>query len=79
MPTWPTKPYRLWVRNRRLYGRRKPWKATRRAGITTDDGRPVGRDQIERLMKLAGIGDPIRTSRHTIRPMPRPLRLRNRA
>lgn len=55
--------YRLWVRNRRLYGRRKLWKSARRAGITTDDGQPVGRDQIERLMKLAGISG-IRRGKH---------------
>lgn len=49
--------YRLWVRNRRLYGRRKLWKAARRAGIE------VGRDQVERLMKLAGI-DGVRRGKH---------------
>lgn len=42
--------YDLWKRNRRLYGRRKLWKAALRAGIE------VGRDRVERLMKLAGIG-----------------------
>ncbi len=47
----------LWVKNRRLYGRRKLWKAARRAGF---DG---GRDQVERLMKLAGI-DGVRRGKH---------------
>lgn len=47
----------LWTRNRRLYGRRKLWKAARRAGIQ------VGRDQVERLMKLAGI-DGVRRGKH---------------
>ena len=41
--------YDLWKRNRRLYGRRKLWKAALRAGI------PIGRDRVERLMKIAGI------------------------
>jgi putative transposase len=39
----------LWVANRKLYGRRKLWKAAGRAGLD------VGRDQVERLMKIAGI------------------------
>lgn len=59
--------YLLWVKNRRLYGRRKLWKSARRAGITTDDGskdgRPLGRDQVERLMRLAGISG-IRRGKH---------------
>ena len=41
--------YNLWVRNRRLYGRRKLWKAALRAGIE------IGRDRVERFMKLCGI------------------------
>ncbi len=49
--------HRLWVRNRRLYGRRKLWKTARRAGFQ------VGRDQVERLMRLAGI-DGIRRGKH---------------
>lgn len=49
--------HRLWVRNRRLYGRRKLWNAARRAGIQ------IGRDQVERLMKLAEI-DGIRRGKH---------------
>jgi putative transposase len=59
--------YLLWVRDRCLYGRRKLWKAARRAGITTDDGsrdgRPLGRDQVERLMKIASISG-IRRGKH---------------
>lgn len=51
--------HRLWVRNRRLYGRRKLWKTARRAGID------VGRDQVERLMRLAGI-DGVRRGKHRI-------------
>lgn len=47
----------LWVANRRLYGRRKLWQTARRAGL------PVGRDQVERLMRLAGI-DGIRRGKH---------------
>lgn len=50
--------YNLWVRNRRLYGRRKLWKAALRAGIE------MGRDRVERLMKLAGISG-IRRGRRT--------------
>lgn len=46
----------LWVRNRRLYGRRKLWKAALRAGM------PIGRDRVERHMKLAGI-DGVRRGR----------------
>lgn len=56
--------YQLWVKNRRLYGRRKLWKAARRAGITTSEDRSLGRDQVERLMKIAGISG-IRRGRHT--------------
>ena len=48
---------RLWVANRWLYGRRKLWKAARRAGFH------VGRDQVERQMRLAGI-DGIRRGKH---------------
>lgn len=49
----------LWQRNRRLYGRRKLWKAALRAGVKT------GRDRVERLMKLAGISG-VRRGRHSI-------------
>ena len=50
----------LWVANRRLYGRRKLWKAALRAGLD------VGRDQVERLMKLAGIDGVRRGKHHTV-------------
>lgn len=50
----------LWVRSRRLYGRRKLWKAARRAGII------VGRDRVERLMKLIGISGIRRGKRRTV-------------
>lgn len=49
--------HQLWVKNRRLYGRRKLWKTARRAGMH------VGRDQVERLMKLVGI-DGVRRGKH---------------
>lgn len=39
----------LWIKNRRVYGRRKLWKAAQRASLD------VGRDQVGRLMKIAGI------------------------
>jgi putative transposase len=39
----------LWKANRRVYGVRKLWKATRRAGYD------LGRDQVGRLMGAAGI------------------------
>ena len=41
--------YLWWVEHRRLYGRRKLWKLARRKGLL------LGRDQVERLMKIAGI------------------------
>lgn len=41
--------FNLWAKNRRVYGRRKLWKAALRAGLQ------IGRDQVERLMKIAGI------------------------
>ncbi len=50
----------LWKRNRRLYGRRKLWKAALRAGMV------VGRDQVERLMRLAGISGIRRGKRRTV-------------
>ena len=49
--------FTLWVKNRRLYGRRKLWKTALRAGIE------IGRDQVERLMKLVGI-DGVRRGKH---------------
>lgn len=52
--------YDIWKRNRRLYGRRKLWKAALRAGIQ------IGRDRVERLMKLAGISGVKRGRRKTV-------------
>lgn len=51
--------YDLWKRNRRLYGRRKLWRAARRAGME------IGRDRVERLMRLTGISG-IRRGRRRI-------------
>jgi transposase InsO family protein len=45
----------LWEANYRLYGARKLWKAARRAG------HDVGRDQVARLMRAAGIEGVTRT------------------
>ena len=39
----------IWMTNYRVYGAHKLWKAARRAG------HDIGRDQVARLMKLAGI------------------------
>ncbi len=47
----------LWVANRKVYGAHKLWKAARRAG------HDVGRDQVARLMRAAGIGGARRTKR----------------
>jgi putative transposase len=52
----------LWTANRKLYGTRKLWKAARRAGYQ------IGRGQVARLMKAAGIqgvrrGRRVRTTR----------------
>ena len=47
----------LWEANYRVYGARKLWKAARRAG------HDVGRDQVARLMKIAGIEGARRTKR----------------
>ncbi len=53
----------LWTANYRVYGARKLWKAARRAGID------VGRDQVARLMRLAGIAGARRRRRvRTTRP-----------
>lgn len=52
--------HQLWVSNRRLYGRRKLWKAARRAELE------LGRDQVERLMKLVGIDGIRRGKRRTV-------------
>lgn len=56
--------YDLWAANRRLYGRRKLWKAAVRAG------HPWGRDQVERLMRICGVEGVSRkrfTTRTTVR------------
>lgn len=50
----------LWVVNRRLYGRRKLTKAARRAGLD------LGRDQVERLMRIVGISGIRRGRHHTV-------------
>jgi putative transposase len=47
----------LWEDNYRLDGTRKLWKAARRAGLD------VGRDQVTRLMHVAGISGARRTTR----------------
>ena len=52
----------LWVANYRVYGAHKLWKAARRAGID------VGRDQVARLMRLAGIEGIRRRRVRTTRP-----------
>jgi putative transposase len=54
----------LWEDNYRVYGARKLWKAARRAG------HDIGRDQVARLMRAAGIagarrGKPVRTTNPT--------------
>jgi transposase InsO family protein len=55
----------LWEKNYRVYGARKLWKAARRAGLN------VGRDQVARLMRVAGIEGVRRTKRmRTTRPDP---------
>ena len=53
----------LWVANYRVYGAHKLWKAARRAG------HDIGRDQVARLMKVAGIEGVCRRRRlRTTRP-----------
>jgi hypothetical protein len=52
--------FQLWRKNRRLYGRRKLWKTARRKGLI------LGRDQVERLMKIAGITGIRRGKRCTV-------------
>ena len=55
----------LWEDNYRVYGARKLWKAARRAG------HDIGRDQVARLMRDAGIQGARRTRRvRTTRPDP---------
>lgn len=50
----------LWVKNRRLYGRRKLWKTALRAGWD------IGRDRVERLMRIAGLTGVRRGRRWTL-------------
>lgn len=50
----------LWQANRRLYGQRKLWHAARR------DGQDWGRDQVARLMRIAGIAGVRRGKRTTV-------------
>ena len=52
----------LWRANYRVYGAHKLWRAARRAGID------VGRDQVARLMRLAGIEGIRRRRVRTTRP-----------
>ncbi len=55
----------LWEDNYRVYGARKIWKAARRAG------HDIGRDQVARLMRTAGIEGVRRTRRvQTTKPDP---------
>ncbi len=55
----------LWENNYRVYGARKLWKAAHRAGVD------VGRDQVARLMGVAGIEGVRRTKKvRTTRPDP---------
>jgi len=61
----------LWMRNRRLYGRRKLWKAAQRAGMT------IGRDQVERLMKLCQISGVRRGRRSIVTTVPEPKAARH--
>lgn len=59
----------LWEDNYRVYGARKLWKAARRAG------HDVGRDQVARLMRAAGIEGARRGKRvRTTRPDPAVVR-----
>ena len=50
----------LWTLNRKVYGQRKLWHAARRAGHRW------GRDQVARLMELAGITGAVRGRRSTV-------------
>lgn len=52
--------YTLWDENWRVYGVRELWHAAAKAGIE------VGRDQVARLMRIAGIAGVVR-GRHTTR------------
>jgi putative transposase len=48
----------LWKHNYSVYGRRKLWKAARRAGID------LGRDQVARLMRSRGLRGASRAKKH---------------
>ena len=59
----------LWEANYRVYGARKLWKAAQRAGHA------IGRDQVARLMRAAGIRGATRRQRvRTTRPDPEAAR-----
>ena len=59
----------LWIANRKVYGAHKLWKAARRAG------HEIGRDQVARLMRTAGIRGVTRRRRvFTTRRDPEALR-----
>ena len=59
----------LWVKNYSVYGRRKLWCAAERAGMD------IGRDQVARLMRAAGIYGATRAKkRFTTKSDPRHLR-----
>ena len=59
----------LWVKNYSVYGRRKLWRAAERAGMD------IGRDQVARLMRAAGIYGATRAKkRFTTKSDPRHLR-----
>jgi putative transposase len=55
----------LWRKNKELYGIRKMWRAMRRAGYR------IGRDQVGRLMRIAGIQG-VRRGDHRTSPRPAP-------
>lgn len=52
--------FTLWEENWRVYGVRKLWHAARRANLR------VGRDQVARLMRLAGISGAVRGRHKTV-------------
>lgn len=60
--------YDLWDSNRRLYGQHKLWKSARRAGEVA--GRERGRDQVARLMRIAGVRGVVRGKRSTVTTRP---------
>ncbi len=60
----------LWVKNRKVYGVRKLWKAARRAGIQ------IGRDQTARLMRSLGI-EGVKRSRRVQTTTPDPTAVRH--